>query len=338
MKNSLHRLDAVRADDLLRQTFPPAAFVVSGILPVGLTLLAGRPKLGKSWLCLDIAAAIASGGNVLGRAVEPGDVLYLALEDGPRRLQERLKKLLGGTEASPRLHLATACPALDAGGADAIVAWIKSVPSPRLVVVDVFQRVRPKGQVGGRLYSDDYTSVLPLKALADEHNIAVVAVTHTRKAEAGVDPFDAISATTGLVGAADHALILDRSSTGLSLYGRGRDVEEFDIAVRFDPLTARWTVLGDREAVNRSDTRNAIIAALGAAGEAIGPAEIARRAGLSEAVVKQRLPAIVKAGEAIKVGRGLYANPVTFVTFVTSPSLHSYGSYEGDGSKAGAAA
>lgn len=312
------RLAVVRADVLMRQKFPPAVFVVPSILPVGLTLLAGRPKLGKSWLCLDVAAAIAAGGEVLGRAVTAGDVLYLALEDGPRRLQERLTKMLGGASAPPRLHLATACQSLDAGGATAVESWIKSVPAPRLIIVDVFQRIRPKPQSGGRLYADDYTSVLPLKVLADEFNIAVIAVTHTRKAEAGVDPFDAISATTGLVGAADHALILDRSSTGLTLYGRGRDVEEFDLAVRFDPSTARWTVIGDREAVNRSDTRNAIIAALNAAGEALGPAEIARRAALSEQVVRQRLSAIVRAGEAVKVERGLYATPVTSVTSVTS--------------------
>lgn len=299
-------LNVVGADILLAREFPPARFIVPGILPVGLTLLAGRPKLGKSWLALDIARAVASGGEVLGQQVEQGPVLFLALEDGPRRLQDRLRMMLGGAHAPPGLHFATECPALDAGGEKAIRSWIGGTPGARLVIVDVFQRIRPKAQNGGRLYADDYVAALPLKAIADELNIAVVAVVHTRKESAGVDPFDAISATTGLVGAADHALILDRGQSGLTLYGRGRDVAEMDLAVSFDTTKARWSTLGDREAVNRSATRNAIVDALAGSAGPLGPSEIARLARLSDTVVKQRLAAMVRSGEAEKVGRGSY--------------------------------
>src|SRR5262249_36247664 len=95
---------------LQKMTFPPLKFILAGILPEGATLLVSRPKLGKSWLVLDIAVATASGRFTLGdlRPVQ-GDVLYLALEDGPRRLQRRMTRVLPtfGTAWSDRLELAT---------------------------------------------------------------------------------------------------------------------------------------------------------------------------------------------------------------------------------------
>ena len=80
------------ADDILTTDWPKPVWAIPGLLPVGLTILAGRPKVGKSWLTLQIALAVASGGRVLGQPGEKGPVLYLALEDPPRRLKERMLK------------------------------------------------------------------------------------------------------------------------------------------------------------------------------------------------------------------------------------------------------
>lgn len=312
------RLDTITARELRHKIFPPIQMVLPNMLPVGLTICAGRPKIGKSWLGLNAAVAIATGTPFLGQQPDQGSVLYLALEDGERRVQQRLEKMLGDPEWPKGLHVATVCPTLDKGGVSAIQSWLKEADVPRAVLVDVFQRVRSEDQPGSRLYASDYQSVIPLKEIADSHGIAVVAITHTRKAEAGLDPLDAISATTGLVGAADHALILDRGPKGVVLYGRGRDVEEFEWALRFDPISAQWILLGDSDTVNRSDTRNAILSALAQSAEPLGPAEIARRAGLDEGSVKQRLAGMAKSGEVTKLARGLYATPVTSVPTVTS--------------------
>lgn len=304
------RLDLISADLLMARRFPPPRFVVPGLIPEGLTLLAGRPKLGKSWISMNISLALAAGLVVLGREPgEAGDVLHLALEDGPRRLQERLRLMLGGASAPARLAFATTCPTLDDGGADAIRAWAASVSTPRLVVIDVFQRIRGKGQDGRRLYADDYAAVLPLKALADDLGLAVIVVTHCRKSDANDDPLDAVSATTGLTAAADHILILDRDRDGTTLYGRGRDVEEFDLALRFDPRRGLWTALGDKGEVNRSDSRNAILAALKAAGEAMSPKAMADASGVGHAVVKHLVGRLVEAGDLIRVGAGSYTIP-----------------------------
>ena len=314
-------LQTITADILMQKNISAPKMIMPGILPVGLTIFAGRPKLGKSWWALNAAVSVASGSHFLGQEIDAGDALYLALEDTEQRLQGRLQLMLDGAAAPARLHLATSCPALDRGGARDISAWVKKASAPKVVIVDVLQKVRPEDK-GARAYDNDYGAVTPLKRIADEYGVAVIAITHTRKADPGLDPLDAISATTGLAGAADHNLILDRGSDGLILYGRGRDVEEFKLALAHDGSTGKFNLLGDPEAVHRSGTRSRILSALPNNGDAIGPKEIAERAALPEANVKQALKRMLPKGEVTKRGRGAYARPITFVSNVT-PHLPS---------------
>ncbi|SMR98657.1 AAA family ATPase [Caldicellulosiruptor bescii] len=81
--------------ELLSLELPPVEFLLEGLLPnEGLTILAGREKIGKSWLCLELALSLAAGTGFLGRQTKrPYKVLYLALEDSKRRLQQRIKQL-----------------------------------------------------------------------------------------------------------------------------------------------------------------------------------------------------------------------------------------------------
>ena len=73
---------------LERQEFPPLRYAVPGVIPEGSVLVAGAPKIGKSWMCLDAGLAVATGGRTLGLPVgDSRPVLYLALEYGDRRLQ-----------------------------------------------------------------------------------------------------------------------------------------------------------------------------------------------------------------------------------------------------------
>ena len=153
--------------------------------------------------------------------------------------------------------------------------------TPRLIIVDVFTRIRPQAQSGARLYEADYQAALPLKALADDRQLGVIACVHTRKEAAVIDPFNSISATTGLAGAADSILILDRDQRGPTLYGRGRDLEEVEVALTFNGGTGTWELLGDVCEVNRSSERNTILAILKAADGALGPKEIAERGELA---------------------------------------------------------
>jgi RecA-family ATPase len=173
------------AAELMGMELPPVRWAVPGIVPEGVTLLAGKPKLGKSWLALGLAIAVSCGGVALGtRRVERGEALYLGLEDNARRLQGRLGKLLQGEEAPEGLHMATAWPQIDEGGEEPLEELCAVHPDIRLVVVDVLKRVRPRTFRQQSVYDADYESLRALHGVAARHNLAVLCVHHLRKAGA----------------------------------------------------------------------------------------------------------------------------------------------------------
>jgi hypothetical protein len=291
--------------------FPPVSYIVPGIIPEGLTILAGRPKIGKSWMALDLAIGIPAGKPVLGGVhVEQGDVLYCCLEDNPRRLKRRVTKLLGafGDEWPERLTLATRWQRLDEGGVDDIEAWCSTVAKPRLVLLDTLAGVRPARVGSDTLYDGDYKALRDVHRLANDRGIGVVALHHTRKMEAD-DPVDTISGSLGLAGAADTCLILARSSKGTTLYIRGRDIEEGERAIMFGSENCKWTLLGDAAEVYRSDTRTKILKALSEAQDLIGPAEIAAVTGIQRNTVDVTLHRMAADCEVVQVRRGRYAHP-----------------------------
>ena len=301
--------------------FPPVSYVVPGIIPEGLTILAGRPKIGKSWMALDLAVGIPAGKTVLGGVhVGQGDVLYLALEDNPRRLRRRITKLISpfGGEWPERLTLATQWRRLDKGGVEDIEAWCDGVEAPRLVLLDTLAGVRPMRSGSDTIYEGDYKALSDIHRLANDRGIGVVALHHTRKMEAD-DPVDTISGSLGIAGAADTCLILARSNKGTTLYVRGRDIEEGERAMSFGSETCRWTLLGDAAEIQRSDTRRSILAALGKATDLLSPGEIAAIAEIPRNTVDKTLARMTADGEVVQVSRGRYAHPdKEFATPVTS--------------------
>lgn len=299
------------AATLQAMRFEPINFVVPGYVVEGLTLLAGKPKKGKSWLCLDWAIAVARGGYTMGQAkCEEGDVLYAALEENERRLQRRMTKLLRLDAWPPRLSFRCSMPRLKEGGIGVIREWIKQAKRPRLVIIDTLAKVRaPKGREEST-YEADYAAVGELKALADEHGIAIVLVHHLRKMDAE-DPLDSVSGTTGLTGAVDTVIVLiTGGAQGTKLYGRGRDLEEVDQAMQFDKETCRWRVLGEAGEVRRSNERGVILDVLRAAVAPMRPKEIAEASGGKQNNVKQLLTKMALDDEVIQLpdGRG-YIHP-----------------------------
>jgi hypothetical protein len=303
--------DGVTAAELDGMNFPPIKWVVPDFIAEGCTLLAGRPKLGKSWLVLDAALAVSSGGETLGRTCEAGDVLYLALEDNRRRLQSRLRRLWPTGDAMPsRLRMKTEWPS-GAEGVSAIARWIKATPGGRLVIVDVLAMFRGATPARGRetLYEGDYMALKGLQSLAMRTGVAIVVVHHTRKSGAEDDPFEKVSGTLGLSGAADTTIVLDRDGQGCTLYGRGRDVTEFEVAVNFDKTSCRWQALGAAAEVRRSDERSEILSVLIDATEPMNPRDIALACEMARNSADQLLFKMAKAGEVQKVGRGKYVHP-----------------------------
>lgn len=299
----------ISADVLNATVFEPPNYAVPGYIVEGLTLLAGKPKVGKSWLMLHAGIAVACGSFTLDDIhCVKGDVLYCALEDNKRRLQRRLRKLLDGQPAPNRLRFLSAgeMPRLSEGGVALIRAWIEQAPEPKLVIVDVLAKVRDSRRKDQGPYDSDYAAMEELKKVADEYGIAVVVIHHLRKMDAD-DPLDQVSGTTGLSGSADTVLVLNRTSSGTTLHGRGRDIEDIEKAVQFDPGTCTWTVLGGAASVRYSGERAAVLAALQETTEPMSPTDVAAITGMKIGNVRKLLAKLVRDGLAVRVGRGRYA-------------------------------
>ena len=301
--------------------FPEISYIVPGIIPEGLTILAGRPKIGKSWMALDIAIGVATGKPVLGSVhVEQGDVLYCCLEDNKRRLQRRVTKLLSpfSDEWPERLTLTTRWRRLDQGGVEDIEAWCNSVPEPRLVLLDTLAGVRPTRGNAESLYESDYRALLDVHRLSNERGIGAAALHHTRKMEAD-DPIDTISGSLGLPGVADTCLILAKTTQGTTLYIRGRDIEECERAIIFGSGNCKWTLLGDAAEVHRSDGRKKILDALAKATDLMTPGEIEAATGIKRNSVDQFLLQMKASGEVVQIKRGHYCHPDHAAKYAISP-------------------
>jgi AAA domain len=234
--------------ELRRKEIVPLRSVVPLYIYEGLTIFAGRPKIGKSWFVLMLALAVARKKEALGQFIENGgDVLYGAFEDGERRMKDRVAKILGpANDIWPaNFHVIHQLAPLDAGGLEDLENWLTEHPRARMIVLDVFGRIRGQRAAKEDPYQHDTRVAGSLQALATRYGIAIILVHHVRKGDAD-DILDTISGTTGLAGAADTPMILSRTKDGKTrLYLRGRDAEEQDKEVDFDPETGIWTVVGD---------------------------------------------------------------------------------------------
>jgi hypothetical protein len=302
------------AAELMAQELPPVRWVVPGLVPEGVTLLAGKPKLGKSWFALGLGAAVASGGVALGtKPVERGDVLYLALEDNPRRLQGRLGKILAGSGAPEGMHIATEWPRMDEGGAELLDNWFGVYPNGRLCVVDILKRVRPRTSSNRSVYDADYEALEAMQRLASEHGVAILVVHHTRKL-AAADPVDEVSGSTGLSGGADGILVLkrDRGRADAYLHVTGREIEEeAELALKWDADLASWTLAGDAQEYRLSNERQQLLQTLRKARTPMSPKEIAEATDKTHGSVKVLLGEMVKAGQMSNLSYGKYALPAT---------------------------
>lgn len=251
-------LSAVSAADLQKKNIPPIRWIVKGLIPAGLSILASPPKYGKSWLMLDLGLSVTAGKSFLGYATVSCEVLYLALEDGERRLKSRINKLLAGKPAPAEFYFSTAARDMDNGLFDELESFLRDHPHIGLIIVDTFQKVRGTSHGKSGVYAEDYRETGALKAFADKHAIAVLLVHHLRKMRDDGDPFNMISGTNGIMGAADTTMVLTREKRGddtSTLSVVGRDVESTDAILRFNKENCRWENLGDADAFAEQQAR-----------------------------------------------------------------------------------
>ena len=326
-------LENVRSGEWLdQQEFPPLRYAIPGVIPEGFTVLAGAPKVGKSWLILSLCLAVASGGKALGCLdVEPRDVFYLALEDGDRRLQDRIRQLIPGERIPRRFSYITKTG--PGRVAETIEAWLRRETDTGLVIVDTLGKVMPPARTGETTYQRDYSVGGRIKAIADAHpGLSIVVVHHDRKAESG-DFVDAISGTNGIAGSADTIVLLSRDrheTTGL-LAVTGRDVHESEYGLsRHDSGT--WSLTGDdldtaqtaareaRQAVqlDRMGDRMHEVVGFVRGREVTTPKELSEHLGISKQDASSYLHRAWKKGLIDKAERGNYV-PMPPVVSVVLP-------------------
>ena len=298
------------AAELLNTTFPDLKWAVPGLVPEGLSLLVGAPKVGKSYLALNLAVAVARGEKALGEIdCDSGDTLYLALEDSPRRLRTRLEDVLGTGPVPSRLTVITA---EEWRGIDQVKVWLRHHPEARLVVIDILARVRDD-QPEGNAYRNDYKALLPYLELARKYQVAIVVLHHDRKMKAE-DWLEGVSGTNGLTGAADTILMLQRrrGADKGRLFITGRDVEEDERAAAFDPPNGGWSLLpGSVLEYNLTPERQLILQAVRDE-PGLTPTQIAERTGISQATVKHLVRKMVNTVNGVNGlltddGRGHYS-------------------------------
>lgn len=233
----MKELKIYSSEYIMNTPMKPIEYCVDGLISQGLFILAGAPKVGKSWLALDMCLSIAKGEKVLGKETLCGHAVYLSLEDSLIRLQNRLYELTD--EPSDNLNFAIMAESISNGLPEQIEYCRKRFDDLKIVVIDTLQKVRNESESS---YSSDYKELSVMKALADKLGIAIVLVHHTRKCSDS-DPFNMISGSTGLSGCVDGSMVLIESKRGsrkAKLYCVGRDIENQEINVVFE--SSRWKV------------------------------------------------------------------------------------------------
>ena len=240
--NDPRYLHTVSMTELYQTVYKSRPPVIDGLLYSGAYILAGAPKIGKSFLVAQLAYHVSTGQRLWGYEVHQGTVLYLALEDDFQRIQSRMFMMYGVADTAS-LHFATAANKIGNGLDEQLENFIKEHPDTKLVIIDTMQKIR---EAGGEAYSyaSDYEIIGKLKQFADKHCICVLTVHHTRKQPAG-DSFEMISGTTGLLGCADGSLLMQkkkRTALEATIDVVGRDQQDQILYLKKDPETQIWNL------------------------------------------------------------------------------------------------
>lgn len=236
-------LCAIDGETLMDMPLALPRFCVGGLLPQGLSILGGAPKIGKSWLVLDLCVRIAKGEPIWNLDTIPGTTLYLCLEDPLHRVQQRLACVTD--EAPANAYFATVAGSLADDLEGQILSFLREHPDTVLIVVDTFQMVR--GNNGEPTYGSDYQEMQKLKRIADSQRISILLVHHLRK-QGDRDPINKLSGTTGISGAADAIFVLEkdeRRTDAARLICTGRDIEYRELQPQFSKGSCTWELLSD---------------------------------------------------------------------------------------------
>ena len=234
----------INGNDLMAKKIEPLGFSIKEILPCGLFIFAGAPKIGKSWLALDICRAVATNGRLWEFEVEQGEVLYLALEDNHRRLQSRLKAIGADNEDISKLHFETDSFGIYDGLLEQIDNFMAVHSGTRLIVIDTLEHIR-NGVYDRNIYASDYRDMKKLREITDRYKLTLLLIHHTRKMY-DPSPMNTISGSTALPGATDGNFVLEKeksTSNSAKLTIKNRDTESYCFTLNFERENCRWILV-----------------------------------------------------------------------------------------------
>lgn len=246
------------AKELITADLPPMEYIVDVIIAKGLVVLSAKSKIGKSWLALQLAVAVANGSDFLGFNTTQGEVLYIDLENTEVITQSRLTTLLNGAEPPDNLVIANDYSTMRDSFIADITEYLESHPRVSLVIVDVFQKIKKPKRANESDYDDIYENFTPLKELADKYNISLMLVMHNRKMEDPTDPFSNALGSSAIMGASDQMLVIqkkERKDIDATLSITGRTVRSGEYAIRFNEPLCKWEMLGDAKEIAEKRAR-----------------------------------------------------------------------------------
>ena len=299
-KNVFKEIKVMSWRELSQMNLPEPRWIIKDLLPQGLTILAGAPKVGKSWLVQHLCLAISEGGKALNHFdCNTGEVLSLALEDTPQRFKKRMQILNQGRVGPEGAYFANDWPTLPEGVYD-LEEWLQSSTNPRLVIIDTLQKIRGRGGTAKMegIYERDYNDVGLLQKLAGKFQVAIILVHHKRKAESQ-DTYDSVSGSVGITGAADSVWILERKDRA-EMVGvldiSGRDISDRKYQLVWQEKFGLWTFQGTPQEYTARGNQQKILDAMKDIAKPTGPTDISNVIGVSKQAISKQLNVLVTEG------------------------------------------
>ena len=243
MADNQNDLITITAGELMDRQFLPRHSVVENFLPTGTFILSGQPKIGKSFLMLMLCWCVSEGKPFLGFETRQSEVLYLTLEDTDARIQERLARMFGTDWDGTKLHLTFRTTLSGNDLIQQLQNFVFDHPETRLIVIDTLYLAREGGDGTAYSYGSDYKDIRPFKLFTDAYDLALILVHHTNKKLDEGNPFNQISGTNGLLGAADGGFVLCAEQDKRFLHCIGQDLPMQHYELRFDRETCLWELI-----------------------------------------------------------------------------------------------
>ena len=301
--------DTKTGSEIMRMECIPPDNIVVGVLHVGVTILAAKPKAGKTIFGCNLAISVAGGKKFLNSFdVTKTKVLFIALEDTYGRIQSRLSKMRYAPNNS--ILFAYEWPTIPDGGIQMLDKWLNDDASDnyrtRLIIIDTLARFRGFKKSSG-IYKNDYEIIANLKSLADKYSIGILVLNHLRKDEPR-DIFDMISGSVGITAGADTTIVMtrDRGSEFATLILAGREIGDAKYSLSFDETTLNWRLLGNSNEFNLGTARKQIVNYLKKRQASVPLKEIAADLGKNKPVLYKLLTALRKEGLVMHKEGGLY--------------------------------